>query len=258
MTSLAGKRALITGAASGIGAATAVALAAQGARVAIHARREEQLAPTAALLEAQGTPAILVEADLRESNAILAMVAHAADALDGIDILVSNAGMAARATVIEMDESLWDSIIDTNLKAAWLLSKAVLPTMSNGEGRLIFVSSISAKLAEPQTSAYSASKAGLLALMRCVAMEGAPLGMTANAICPGWVDTPMAQHSWKRFADENGQQFGPVYDAGIRNNPLRARIQPEDIAAVAVMLASSQGRFITGQAINVCGGECYW
>ncbi|HEX4241322.1 MAG TPA: SDR family NAD(P)-dependent oxidoreductase [Steroidobacteraceae bacterium] len=258
MTSLTGKRVLITGAASGIGAATAVAFAARGARVAIHARRKEQLADTAARIDARGAPAALVQADLREGKAIASMAAEAADALGGIDILVNNAGMAARATVLEMEESLWDAVVDTNLKAAWLLSKAVLPVMRDGEGRLIFVSSISAKLAEAEASAYSAAKAGLLGFMRCLAMEVAPRRMTANAVCPGWVDTPMAQNAWKRFADEHGKPFEEVYDAGIRKNPLEARIQPEDVAAVTLMLASPEGRFITGQAINVCGGECYW
>ena len=258
MTSLTDKRVLITGAASGIGAATAVAFAARGAHVAIHARRRQQLAATAARIEAQAAPAVLVEADLREGRAISSMVGEAAGALGGIDILVSNAGTAARATVLEMEEALWDSVIDTNLKAAWLLSKAVLPAMPDGHGRLIFVSSISAKLAEAEASAYSAAKAGLLGFMRCLAMEVAARGMTANAICPGWVDTPMARDAWKRVAEERGKPLEEVYDAGIRSNPLRARIQPEDIAAVALMLASPEGRYITGQALNVCGGECYW
>jgi len=257
MTSLTGKRVLITGAASGIGAATAVAFAARGARVAIHARRRQQLAGTAAQIGKHAAPAVLVEADLRESRAISSMVDAAAGALGGIDVLVSNAGMAARATVLQMDETLWDSVVDTNLKAAWLLSKGVLPAMPDG-GRLIFVSSISAKLAEAEASAYSAAKAGLLGFMRCLAMEVAPRGLTANAICPGWVDTPMARDAWKRVAEERGKPLDEVYDAGIRTNPLAARIMPEDIAAVALMLASPEGRFITGQAINVCGGECYW
>jgi NAD(P)-dependent dehydrogenase (short-subunit alcohol dehydrogenase family) len=257
---LNGKRALVTGAASGMGASIATALAAEGAAVAIHARHLDQLEGTAAAISALGGHVLPVAAELRNAAAIAAMAQQTLDGLGGLDILVNNAGVVDIATVLEMDEELWDRTFDTNLKAPWLLTRALLPAVlaAGANGRLIFTSSISGKLSEAAGSAYNASKAGLIGFVRCLAAEVAPQGVTANAICPGWVDTPMATWCWQQVATAEGKPFADVYEAGMRNNMLRALIEPKDIAAMAVFLASGQSRFITAQAFNVCGGLCYW
>jgi NAD(P)-dependent dehydrogenase (short-subunit alcohol dehydrogenase family) len=258
--SLTGKRALVTGSASGIGAAIATALAAAGATVAIHARRSEQLGKTSQALEALGRPGVLVAADLRDGQAVRAMAARALDALGGLDILINNAGTVAIASVEEMDEKLWDRVLDTNLKAPWLVTRCLLAEIlkSGASGRLIYISSISGKLAEAQSSAYNASKAGLLGFVRCVAKEVAVHGVTANAICPGWVDTPMADWCWQQTAAREGKAVSDNYDSGMRDNMMKVVVMPSDIAAMAVFLASDQARFITAQSVNVCGGTCYW
>jgi ketoreductase len=257
---LVGRLALVTGAASGMGAAIATALAAQGARVVIHARRIEQLQGTAKAIAAVGGRAIEVAADLLDGASIRVMAQNALDALGGLEILVNNAGTVGIATALDMDEDLWDRTLDTNLKAPWLVTRALLPAViaSGVNGRLIFNSSVSGKLSEAAGSAYNASKAGLIGFVRCLAAEVGQHGVTANAICPGWVDTPMARWCWQQVANTEGKPFEDVYETGMRSNMLRALIEPKDIAATAVFLASDGSRFITAQAINVCGGLCYW
>jgi ketoreductase len=257
---LDGRRALISGAASGIGAAIATAMAAEGATVAIHARRLDQLKQTAEAIASFGGKAVPVTADLRSAASIQAMAEDALDKLGGLDILVNNAGSFGIASVLEMDEELWDRTMDTNLKAPWLLTRALLkPVVASGaNGRLIYTSSVSAKMSEASGAAYNASKAGLLGFMYCVAAEVAPHGVTANAICPGWIDTPMARDFWTQVAKADGKSFDELYQTNMRTNMMRAMVEPKDIAEMAVYLASPRARFITAQAVNVCGGMCYW
>ena len=254
---LSSKQALITGASSGIGAAIAEVFAASGARVAVHARTLGKAAATLERIAAAGGDAFAVEADLEDAAAVGEMCRAALRGLGGIDIVVNNGGYYAPASVVEMGEGLWRRTMATNLTAPFLVTQLTLPAMieQGRGGRQLYTSSVSAKIAEADSTAYNASKAGVNSFVRCLALEVGRHGITANAICPGWVDTPMARNA---FADmlEEGQTLDEAYAQGMGDNPLGAVIKPADIAHLAAFLASDKGRCITGQAINVCAGLC--
>ena len=257
---LASKRALVTGAASGMGRAIALAFAREGAKVAVHARTLEPAAELVKEIEQSSGRAVAVAADLIDTTAIKTLCEQTIALLGGIDIVVNNAGAVAKAPLTGTSEEDWDRIMQVNLKTPFLISKYLVPEMRKNSdgGRLIFNSSVGAKLPDPMGSAYNASKAGLLGFVRCLAAELGTDGITVNAICPGWVDTPMAaklhEEMYPSDADSSFEEF---YDDSIRGNMLNARITPDNIAEFAVYLASEKGRFMTAQAINVCAGICY-
>jgi len=259
-TNLKGKRALVTGAASGIGKAVSQALAAEGVAVACHARSAARLKETLAAIKAAKGKAFAVTADMEKPAEIKRMCAAAIRGLGGIDIVVNNAGVADMSPVTEMDERFWDWILDTNLKAPFLVTKYTLPTMIKQAkgGSILFTSSTNGKTADANWSAYNASKHGLIGLMRCLAAEVGKHDIRVNAVCPGWVATKMADDLHRKMAEEANRPFEEVYDESMRFNMLRALIPAEDEADMYVYLASERGRAISGQAINVCGGLCYW
>jgi len=254
---LADKRALVTGAASGIGAAIAEAFAAAGAHVAVHARSIERASPTVDCIAAAGGRALPVAGELDDSSSVHEMCEAAIKGLGGIDIVMSNAGIYDPENLTDIHESRWDETLAINLKAPALIAKLTTPVMieQGSGGRQLFTSSISAKMAEEGGSAYCASKAGLHALMRCMALETGKHGITVNAICPGWVDTPMARRTWEEML-EPGQSMDELLDQLKGQNMVPGIIEPQDIANLALFLAGDQGRYITGQAINVCAGMC--
>jgi len=258
---LEGKRALVTGAASGIGRAIAIAFAREGATVAVHARSEERAKETIDEITAKRGAAFAAAAELRDPIAIKTMCEEAVGRMGGIDIVVNNAGIDECVSAIEMSEETWDRILNINLKAAFLVSKYTLPTMiekSQG-GRMIFISSTNGKKAIPLFSAYNTSKHGLIGFARTLAAEVGDQGITVNTICPGWVDTQMAVDYHKRRSEEIGVTFEAFWQESMADtNMLKVIIAPEDVADCAVFLASKKARCITAQAINLCGGLCYW
>lgn len=257
---LQGRRALVTGAASGIGRAIAEAFAREGAKVAVHARSAERAAETVAAITDRGGEAFAVAADLSRGEEIRAMSAAALAPLGGIDIVVSNAGIADCAGVAEMPESLWDDIMSVNLKAPFLLSKFTLPAMLDAGrgGVFIFNASTNGKTADARWSAYNSSKHGLIGFMRCLAAEVGGSGIRANALCPGWIDTKMADDLMAKLAATVGREPRGYYDETMRANMMGALLPPDAVADMALFLASDEGRFVTGQAINVCAGLCTW
>jgi len=258
---LHGKRALVTGAASGIGRAIAVAFAREGATVAVHARNEERAEETINEITAKGGTAFTTAAELLDPIAIKRMCEKAVAGMGGIDIVVNNAGISEYVSAIEMSEEMWNRTMNINLKAAFLVSKYTLPIMiekSKG-GRMIFISSTNGKKAIPLFSAYNASKHGLIGFARTLAAEVGNQGITVNTICPGWVDTKMAVDFHKRQSDETGVTFETYWQESMADtNMLKVIITPDDVADCAVFLASKKARCITAQAINLCGGLCYW
>ena len=252
---LSEKRALVTAGASGIGAAIAEVFAESGAHVAVHARTLAKAEATIERIKAAGGQAFAVEADLIDSIAVKAMCKAAIRGLGGIDIVMNNAGIYIPATVVDNDGDTWQKTMAINLEAPSLITKLTVPIMieQGMGGRQLYTSSVSAINAEVQSSAYCASKAGINALARCLAVEVGQHGITANTINPGWVDTPMAR---KAFEDrqEEGQSLENLIEQSMSDNTLGVVIKPVDIANMAAYLASEFGRCITGQDINICAG----
>ncbi len=259
-TGLEGKRCLVTGASSGIGQAVAQALAAEGVIVAVHARSEVRAKETLDSIKSRGGTAFPVTADMEKPDEISRMCEQAIKQLGSIDILVSNAGVADVSSVTAMDERFWDWTMNVNLKAPFLVCKNVLPTMIDQKtgGSILFTSSTNGKTADANWSAYNASKHGLIGFMRCLAAEVGGHNIRVNAVCPGWANTKMATDLHHKMAEAAGRPYDEFFQESMRFNMLHSLIPAKDNADMYVFLASEQGRNITGQAINVCGGLCYW
>lgn len=257
---LDGKRALVTGAGSGIGLAIAEALAREGAIVALHGRDLERTAEVRQSIETAGGKAVSVAADLLNPAAIKDMCVDTLTCLDGIDIVVNNAGLADFAPVPEMDEDMWDRIMDTNVKAPYLVSRYLLPAMleAGKGGVILYNASTCGKAADANWTAYNSSKHAVLQFMKCLAMEVGNQNIRVNAICPGWAESKMARAALRKTAEVRGEDIVSTYQDTMRGNMLGALIGPESLANMAVYLSGRHGRYITGQAINVCGGVNYY
>lgn len=252
---LTGKRALVTGAASGIGEASALAFAEAGASVAVHARHIEKASLTVEKIESSGGKAFAVEADLADESAVKAMCNDAIEGLAGIDIVFNNAGVHDLADFVDSDQQVWNQIMAINLDAPRLITQLTIPVMraQGTGGRQLYTSSLSAIMAEMQASAYCASKAALNSMARCLAIEVGQYGITVNTLNPGWVNTPMGRAGFELMQEE-GRLLDNEVESGMSDNLLGIAIEPHDISAIATFLASDLGRCITGQDINVCAG----
>ena len=252
---LQGKSALITGATKGIGRAIALAFAAEGATLAASGRNEAELDSLRREAEQLGVQCVTVAADLAEAGAAAHLWDRAVAELGDIDILVNNAGLGSSADpqpVVDYDDDFWQRLLFVNLTVPYLLCKRALPGMiERGAGRIVNVSSINGKIGSFHGAAYAASKHGLLGLTRTLAMETAAQGITVNAICPGPVRTRMNNIRMEYDADRRGTSVEQL-EAGV--TPLGRRLEPDEIAPLAVYLASDDSAAMTGQAINIDGG----
>jgi NAD(P)-dependent dehydrogenase (short-subunit alcohol dehydrogenase family) len=252
---LKGNTALITGASKGIGRAIALAFAAEGADLAVTGRNEGELRSLAQEAEVHSVRCVVIVADLAERGSTARIYAEAKAGLGPIQILVNNAGVGSSANpkpVLTYDDDFWEMMMYVNLTAPYLLSKAVLPDMmAAGYGRIVNVASINGKLGALHGAAYSASKHGLLGLTRTMAMELAKDGITVNAICPGPVHTLINDLRVQYDANRLGKSFAEM-EAVM--TPMGRRLEPEEIAPLAVYLASKESAPMTGQAINIDGG----
>lgn len=258
---LDGKRALVTGASSGIGQANALALASEGASVALHARSEEKAAGTRDAITRAGGDAFALAADMTKGVEIEALCKTALDRLGGLDIVVNNAGFFGYGAVADMSEAFWDAMMDVDLKAPFLVTKHTLPAFLDAAPgiSLLFMASSSSRTADANFACYNAAKHGLLGFARSVAAEAGARGVCVNALCPGWIETKMANQFYDSWPGEKPADFETFRETEIAGTNMLKRVgQPEDIAAIAVYLASQRGRFISGQAIGICAGLAYW
>jgi 3-oxoacyl-[acyl-carrier protein] reductase len=242
---LAGKRALVTGGASGIGRAIALAFAAEGARVAIADRApQEKIEAVVAEIRGAGAEAHALQADVAEEAQVLALFDAVSDRFGGLDVLVNNAGILIEKPLLETTAADFDRLIGVNLRGAFLVGREALRVMvARGEGRVINIASELAYLGRENCSVYCASKGGILSMTRSWAREFAP-GILVNAIAPGPTDTPLL-----------GAEFtSPKTLAKEAQNPLGRIGRPEEIASAAVFLAGPGATFMTGQCVSPNGG----
>ena len=255
---LKGKSAIVTGSTSGIGLGIATALAAEGCDIMLNGFGDptEIERQRARLAERHGVRAAYFPADMAKPAEIRELVAVAARQFGGVDILVNNAGIQHVAPIIEFPEERWNAVIAINLSAAFHTSKAVLPLMASRKwGRIINIASAHGLVASEHKVAYVAAKHGIVGLTKVVAVEAANDGVTCNAICPGWVLTPLVQHQ----IDDRAKAEGITVEQA--NNELLSEKQPmlkfstpEHVGALAVFLAGDAAETITGSAYSIDGG----
>ncbi|MFQ5857561.1 MAG: SDR family NAD(P)-dependent oxidoreductase [Anaerolineae bacterium] len=253
--SLTGRVALVTGGSKGIGRAIVLALAEAGADVAICARNLPELEAVAEEVRVTGRRAFATVCDVTEAEQVNRLPAAVGEALGPIDILVNNAGAAESHKFVGHPDDLWYRMLEINLTSVYRVCKAVAPGMIERKwGRIITIASISSKVGARYVAAYTASKHGVLGLMRALAVELNPHNITVNAICPGYADTPMTDANVASIVARTGRSEAEVRKYIESSNPQNRLITPEEVAAVAVMLAGDAARGITSQAINVDGG----
>jgi 3-hydroxybutyrate dehydrogenase len=255
---LAGKTALVTGSTSGIGLGIARALAAEGASLVLNGLGDPAEIETAraALAEDHGVDVIYSGADLSRGDEVRAMMAFARDMLGPVDILVNNAGIQFVSAIEDFPEAKWDAIIALNLSSAFHATKAALPDMrARGWGRIINVASAHGLVASPFKSAYVAAKHGVIGLTKTAALETATAGITCNAICPGYVWTPLVEKQIEEQARAHAiPREQVIRDILLAAQPNKAFATVEQIGALAVFLCGEGGASITGTALPVDGG----
>jgi NAD(P)-dependent dehydrogenase (short-subunit alcohol dehydrogenase family) len=252
-TKLHNKLALITGGGRGIGRAIALLFAQHGARIAVAARTREQVERVAQEIGPQ-TLALVCDVANPASVTEMFVELRKRDGRDA-DVLVNNAGIAESAPFVNTSDELWHRHLAINLSGTFYCTRAALPAMlENGWGRIINIASIAAKTGAPYIAAYAASKHGVLGLTRSVALEVATSGVTVNAICPGYVDTEMVERGVDRITQRTGRTAEEALDMLKRMSPQNRLVTAEEVASLALLLASEDGRGITGQGINIDGG----
>jgi len=255
MAELKGKTVLVTGGGSGIGRSIALAYASQKASVIVVGRHEGRLEAIATECKQAGGEILALRCDVTQKEEVGALRRDIPEHFGAVQILVNNAGTAPAVSFLEMEDRLWKEVLDVNLNGTYHCCKAFLPDMiASGWGRIINIASTVARTAYPSISAYTTSKHAVLGLTRSLAVETARRGITVNAICPGYVDTELTRHNAALMAEKSGKTVDEVLSLFASSTPQKRLITPEEVAFVAVTLASESARGITGQAIHVDGG----
>ncbi|SDW04808.1 NAD(P)-dependent dehydrogenase, short-chain alcohol dehydrogenase family [Saccharopolyspora shandongensis] len=247
-----GKAALVSGAGSGIGAATARLLAERGAAVGVTDLDGAAAARVAAEIAAAGGTATAVACDIRDAGSVESAVRAVADGLGGIDVLVQCAGIVKYGQVVDSPEADWDAVVETNVRGLFLLAKHVIPVMrTRGGGAIVSVSSAQAFASQPLVASYSASKAGLVALTKTMAIDHGPDGIRVNCVAPGSVRTAMLEDSARQFAGGDTERAFAEWGA---QHLIGRVIEPAEVASAIAFLASPEASAITGTTLLVDGG----
>lgn len=249
MTTLSGKRVVVTGGASGIGEGAAQLMAERGASVVVSDVNREAGESLVEALKAQGHVAYFHQTDVSDAEAIQGLMAYADEEMGGIDVLLNNAGIDHDpAPFLQIPQVAFDRNIAVNLTGVWHCMRAALPIMlKQGNGQIINVASVAGLRSSPMLAAYSAAKHGVIGLTKAAAVEYARANIRCNAICPSFIDTPMVQNTLKKV-DERAQR------AIVGANPMKRLGTVQEIASAIAWLASDESSFITGQSVVLDGG----
>ncbi len=249
--------AVVTGATSGIGRATAQQLAAGGYAVFIGARTADNVAATVKELSENGASVDGAACDVRSPESIRSFVQAATERFGPVDVLVNNAGRSGGGVTADLPDDLWFDVINTNLHSVFLVTREVLNTggmRARSRGRIINIASTAGKQGVVLGAPYSASKHGVVGFTKALGNELAPTGITVNAVCPGYVETPMAQRVRQGYAAAYGTTEDEIRQKFVAKIPLGRYSTPDEVATLVAYLASDAASSITAQAINVCGG----
>ena len=252
---LTNKEAIVTGGNKGIGRAISLSLAEEGANVVIAARDMQAASEVANQIKQKGRRSFPVKTDVTQSNQVEQMVQKALDECGKIDILVNNAGILSMAPAVEITEKEWDWMMEVNAKGVFLCCRAVIRQMiKQNQGKIINISSVAGKRGSPLMAHYCASKFAVLGLTMTLALELAPYHINVNAVCPGDIDTHMLKQEWEWFGNIKNMSPQKVKETKLADIPFQRIGKSEEIARVVTFLASPDADYITGQALNVCGG----
>lgn len=251
------KVALVTGATSGMGLQIARSLAGQGISVYLCSRREEAVVETVKSLQDEGFDVDGRACDVSVPEDVREFVRAAVDRFDRVDILVNNAGRSGGGITAEITDELWFDVINTNLNSVFLMTKAVLNEggmLTRKHGRIINIASTGGKQGVVHGAPYSASKHGVVGFTKALGLELARTGVTVNAVCPGFVETPMAERVRETFAEIWGVDTDEVHSRVSARVPIGRYVEPHEVSAMVDYLVSEGAAAVTAQALNVCGG----
>src|SRR4051794_13306112 len=243
------RSALITGGGSGIGSAIARALARDGWDVCVAGRRPDPLESVAT--EVGG---VAVVADVAEPDGAQAAVDAAVERFGGLDAVICNAGGGASGTVVEQTPERWNRVIATNLTGTFLTCRAALPHLLADGGSIVTVASLAGLRAGPASAAYCASKAGVIQLTRCMALDHASAGVRANCVCPGWIRTPMADGTMDELAEQRATDREGAYALAVAEVPVQRPGEADEVAEAVAWLAGPASSYVNGAVITVDGG----
>jgi len=255
MNGLNGKIALVTGGGRGIGEACAVSLAEAGADVVVCSRSSGEINVVAEKISAMGRRAMAMVCDVTDAGQIRRLAEQVDSQFGVVEILVNNAGLGRSHRFVDHPDELWDQMLAVNLTSVYHVTKAFVPKMIEmRRGRVINIASVMSKIGGKYTAAYTAAKHGVLGLTRALAIELVGYNITVNAVCPGYVNTPMTDDNVAKIVASTGRSETEAREALERLSPQNRLVEPVEVAAMVVMLADELAQGVNGQAINIDGG----